>query len=123
MGEQASESATLRVRAFEIAGKKCIDLLSRSRAELRLLDSEDGRTNVVGATETEVSSAESLLSALREAFAARATASHGRNEESSRSHCVCILELPTRGGSIILVDCAGTERRQDTDQHSAERTR
>lgn len=115
--------AGVRLRVFEIKGNKCVDLMSRARSELKLLESEDGRTNVVGAQETPVSSVEDLQRAVHEAFARRATASHGRNEESSRSHCICIVELPAVKGSLVLVDCAGTERRQDTDQHSAERTK
>jgi len=122
-GGNDDSPSVLKVRAFEIVGKKCIDLLSRNGPELRLLDGEDGRTNVVGATEVNAKSEAELLATLRDAFAARSTASHGRNEESSRSHCVCIIELPVTGGSLVLVDCAGTERRQDTDQHSAERTK
>jgi len=123
IGERDAEHVTLK--AFEIAGKKCVDLMSHQRTELRLLDNEDGRTNVVGAFEVPVASPEETVSAFREALVRRKTGSHGRNEESSRSHCVCVVELPAAsgGGSLILVDCAGTERRQDTEQHSAERTR
>mmetsp|Transcript_64371 Transcript_64371/g.112340 ORF Transcript_64371/g.112340 Transcript_64371/m.112340 type:complete len:765 (+) Transcript_64371:19-2313(+) len=124
----------VKLRIFEIAGKKCVDLLSKQHMELKLLDNEDGRTNIVGANEVLVRSSEEFQKSWREGLGRRATASHGRNEESSRSHCVCVLEMPpaspgssraggSSSGSLILVDCAGTERRQDTDQHSAERTR
>lgn len=87
-----------------------------------MLDDEDGRTKIVGAIEAPVNSSDDFSRMLRDAMTRRATASHGRNEESSRSHCICIIDLPD-AGSLILVDCAGTERRQDTDQHSIERTR
>jgi len=119
---EMGETISVKLKVFEIAGKKCSDLLSKQPTELRLLDNEDGRTNIVGATEAPVSCTDDFLRLLREAFSRRATASHGRNEESSRSHLVSIIDLPD-AGSLILVDCAGTERRQDTDQHTAERTR
>lgn len=125
-GVEGSEPSvpSVMVRAFEIKGNKCLDLLSRSRTELKLMDSDNGRrTNIVGAEEVRVTCAEDLRQAAKGAFARRKTASHGRNEESSRSHCILLLELPNAGGSLVLVDCAGTERRQDTDQHSAERTK
>jgi len=123
--EAAADRAPMevRLRVFEIAGRKCFDLLSRARAELKLMDSDDGRTNIIGAAEAMAGNWEELQRTVKEAFSRRATASHGRNEESSRSHCVCIVELPSARGTLVLVDCAGTERRQDTDQHSAERTK
>jgi kinesin family protein 2/24 len=117
-----TSSVPLKLRVFEIAGKKCMDLLSRTKAELKILDDEGGRTQVVGAIEALPKSADEILSNLRDAFASRATASHGRNDDSSRSHWICMVELPSQG-SLVLVDCAGTERRQDSDQHSSERTR
>jgi len=115
------DEVAVRLKAFEVAGKKCFDLLPRQRTELKLLHDQSGRTNIVGAVEAPVSSADECLRLLREALGRRATAVHARNDESSRSHCVCVLDLLAVGGSLILVDCAGTERRQDTDQHSHER--
>eukprot|EP00931_Biecheleriopsis_adriatica_P061394 TRINITY_DN36912_c0_g1_i1.p1 TRINITY_DN36912_c0_g1~~TRINITY_DN36912_c0_g1_i1.p1 ORF type:complete len:812 (-),score=132.11 TRINITY_DN36912_c0_g1_i1:78-2513(-) len=111
------------LHVFEVAGKKCLDLLSKTRSELKLLDDEDGQTKLVGATEVSTVSGSDLIAALRDGFSARATASHSRNDESSRSHCVCMMRLRDSGGCLVIVDCAGTERRQDTDQHSAERAR
>jgi len=115
------DNVAVRLKAFEVAGKKCFDLLPRQRTELKLLDDQSGRTNIIGAIEAPVPSADECLRLLRQALSARATAVHARNDESSRSHCVCVLDLLAVGGSLILVDCAGTERRQDTDQHSHER--
>lgn len=116
------DEAAVCLKVFEIAGRKCFDLLPRQRTELKLLDDRCGRTNIVGATEAPVCSTEECLKLVRDAMSRRATAGHARNDESSRSHCVCILDL-LAGGQLILVDCAGTERRQDSDQHSSERMR
>lgn len=116
------DDVVVHLKSFEVAGRKCFDLLPKVRTELKLLDDQSGRTNIVGAIEAPVRSAEECCRLLREALARRATAGHQRNDESSRSHCVCVLNLVC-GGSLIFVDCAGTERRQDSDQHSAERMR
>jgi len=121
-GEKGSRPA-LQLRAFELVGKRCMDLFAKPQVQLKLLENEDGQTNVVGAVEVAVDSAEELVRAVHSAFLARSTASHGRNEESSRSHCVCVVDIPSSGGSVVLVDCAGSERRQDSEQHTADRTR
>eukprot|EP00928_Gymnodinium_smaydae_P096964 TRINITY_DN8673_c0_g3_i1.p1 TRINITY_DN8673_c0_g3~~TRINITY_DN8673_c0_g3_i1.p1 ORF type:complete len:634 (-),score=162.74 TRINITY_DN8673_c0_g3_i1:52-1893(-) len=123
-GGGRNASMSVRIKVFEIIGKKCLDLLSddSENRDLRLLEDEEGRTNVCGAAEMVTRSPEELLRHVREGLAARAVAAHARNDESSRSHCVCRLE-PQSGGALVLVDCAGTERRQDSEQHSVERVR
>eukprot|EP00928_Gymnodinium_smaydae_P009536 TRINITY_DN13577_c1_g2_i1.p1 TRINITY_DN13577_c1_g2~~TRINITY_DN13577_c1_g2_i1.p1 ORF type:complete len:1070 (+),score=162.73 TRINITY_DN13577_c1_g2_i1:55-3264(+) len=115
------QAQVVRVKAFEIAGKKCLDLLSKQRVELKLLDDAAGHTQVVGVEEVDVDSAETCLATLQKSLSRRAKAGHGRNDESSRSHYVCMLSPDGSQGSLVLVDCAGTERRQDCDQHTAER--
>jgi len=40
---------------------------------------------------------------------------------SSRSHSVCSIRLEASGGQLLLVDCAGTERKKDSMYHSKER--
>jgi kinesin family protein 2/24 len=101
--------AAISFRAFEVAGKKCFDLVRRERTELKLLDDKSGRTNVVGATEKLARSAQECLQELQSSLSRRATSGHARNDESSRSHCICMLDLLASGGSLTLVDCAGTE--------------
>mmetsp|Transcript_87471 Transcript_87471/g.245578 ORF Transcript_87471/g.245578 Transcript_87471/m.245578 type:complete len:701 (-) Transcript_87471:141-2243(-) len=111
------------LKAFEIIGKKCVDLLSDERADIKLLEDDNGDLNIVGATELVARCPEECQRTIGEALEGRTTGGHGRNDESSRSHCVCMVEIPATGGSLIFADCAGTERRQDTDQHTTERTR
>lgn len=65
-------------------------------------------------------SAEDLSTWLRRAHACRATSATEANDVSSRSHAVCVLRLRS-GGQLLLVDCAGTERRKDAMYHSKER--
>ena len=49
----------------------------------------------------------------------RVTCATDANAVSSRSHAVCILRLES-GGQLMLVDCAGSERKKDSMYHSKE---
>merc|ERR1711998_73167 len=55
------------------------------------------------------------------AHSRRATSATDANSVSSRSHAVCTLRLCASEGQLMLVDCAGTERRKDSMYHSKER--
>jgi hypothetical protein len=37
------------------------------------------------------------------------------NADSSRSHCICTIELSSIGGRLSIVDLAGSERQSRTD--------
>lgn len=53
--------------------------------------------------------------------ARRATSATLCNASSSRSHAVCrIMVDGPRGGSVTLVDCAGSERKEDSMYHTKE---
>ena len=102
---------------------------------------------VTGGVEVVVRSAEHLLELLARGRRRRATAATDVNGGSSRSHAVCQITisaaLPTdtdaglgsgaaedgaiddaRGtGVLTLVDCAGSERKEDSMYHSKERQR
>merc|ERR1719454_394632 len=58
---------------------------------------------------------------LQMAQSRRKTSATEANSVSSRSHSICILRLLRSGGQLMLVDCAGTERRKDSMYHSKER--
>jgi len=51
----------------------------------------------------------------------RATSATDANSVSSRSHAICTIRLFHSDGQLMLVDCAGTERRKDSMFHSKER--
>merc|ERR1719321_1789982 len=55
------------------------------------------------------------------AHARRATSATNANDVSSRSHAVCTLRLFQTEGQLMLVDCAGTERKKDSMYHSKQR--
>ncbi|CAL5376207.1 unnamed protein product [Camellia sinensis] len=42
------------------------------------------------------------------------------NERSSRSHCMVILDVPTMGGQLMLVDMAGSENIEQAGQNGLE---
>lgn len=114
--------ATVRVRYFEIRGKKAFDLLGADDealgSEIRLVD-EATSCRAEGAVVAAPSSASELLHILEAGKRRRATAATDVNGGSSRSHAVCRLELS--GGSLTLVDCAGSERSHDSMYHDAQR--
>lgn len=129
---------------FEIAGSKCLELLGDAPgSELQLMQGADGCVTPVGAARVAVTSTAQLLELIVLAKSRRATSATAANAVSSRSHAVCQLMLmppaaaadvsdacdddaavPPRAevGSapvLTLVDCAGTERKEDNDHHDA----
>lgn len=106
---------------FELAGKKCVDLLSQSGyQEVILRENRSGGMEVVGGERPIATSAPMLMSLINIGYKRRATDSTDVNNTSSRSHAVCQLRLPS-GGVLTLVDCAGSERKEDTMYHNKER--
>lgn len=74
---------------------------------------------LVGVEESLVDSIEHFKEKLGYAHELRATKATGRNEQSSRSHCICRLRVLHTGGVLTWVDLAGSERNQDTLHYSA----
>lgn len=120
---------TIKVSYFEIAGKTCVDLLQPGRVEIRLkeLFEEQGEeltgqmeVELVGAKEPEVTNAAELKKVIDEGKARRQTSSTQCNASSSRSHAVMRLTVTLANGStgrLTLVDCAGSERKEDNTHH------
>eukprot|EP00967_Tisochrysis_lutea_P068312 scaffold89477_cov27-Tisochrysis_lutea.AAC.6 len=126
---------------YEVKGDRCVDLLSAERGkELMLANDASGTTQLLGATTADINSAEELIAAIAQAKSRRATHATGANAASSRSHAVCQLELRVgtsvvqdgepplqrkrarAGGAILtLVDCAGSERKEDSAYHNSDR--
>ena len=141
-------AASVRVAYFEIAGKKCTDLLSPTRTEIALKEVGGGAVGagagaamdpseyrkldvqLIGAVEPEVRTAEELEAIIQAGKSRRAVSATHCNAASSRSHAVlrltCVLDRgPAAGevGRLTLVDCAGSERKEDNMHHSAEQRR
>ena len=125
VGMSTSEPPTLTF--FELAGSRCIDLLGATRGrELNLKMDAAGAVQPVGAVAEQIHSASQLVDILAQAKGRRATHATGANAESSRSHAVAKLTLPGKGprgkpAVLTLVDCAGSERKEDSAHHTAER--
>eukprot|EP00501_MAST-03F_sp_TOSAG23-6_P001750 GSMAST32.ASY1.ANO1.1827.1 assembled CDS len=93
---------------------------------LRVLEDGSGKTQLVGAMEVVVESAEDLIRNLESAMASRATAATGVHEHSSRSHAIFRITLKDSvteefRGMLMFVDLAGSERNADSWAHNAAR--
>mmetsp|Transcript_58401 Transcript_58401/g.136512 ORF Transcript_58401/g.136512 Transcript_58401/m.136512 type:complete len:556 (+) Transcript_58401:189-1856(+) len=122
----------MQVQFIELCGNAVFDLLvpvdpklnvrggQYRRPELRLRESKSGCYVAEGAQQIPIRSAQELKDVLRLAASRRATSATDANSVSSRSHAVCTIQLRS-GGRLLLVDCAGTERRKDSMHHSKER--
>ncbi|ETI32424.1 hypothetical protein F441_21165 [Phytophthora nicotianae CJ01A1] len=117
------------VSAIEIAGSKCYDLI-HDRSKVLVCDDGEGNTGLVGATEVEADSTNSLLEVLDNVKNLRSTESTTVNHQSSRSHLVCYINLRRRSsrdtlgelyGQLVLLDLAGSERNEDSFYHDAAR--
>ena len=138
----------LSLSCVELRGSHCFDLMLPHLPELRLREkkgerkerdkekseksekSDEAFTAFIpeGAHELHAQTPEALLAMFQSARQRRATRATEANDESSRSHAICTLRLGGSsqsqlgsGGSLTLVDCAGTERRKDSANHTRER--
>ena len=127
-------SRTADLRYFEVCGKRALDLLRKE--DLRRRDGDDDGAlhfspkplalsdDVSGVAADSVvarpGSAAQFLELLERGRARRATAPTDVNGGSSRSHAVCRLDF-AGGGSLTLIDCAGSERSKDSMYHDAQR--
>lgn len=111
------------VSYFEIYGGRCQDLLNgRQRLQVR----EDGSGDVVVGDlhEEEVVDGASLHEVMELGNANRTTHATESNDESSRSHAICVIALKVGKklvGKLSLIDLAGSERGADTKSHNQQR--
>jgi len=119
---------TVRMRYFELVGKRCVDLIGPSAGlELKLCNDGTDAVRPQGAAEPALDDSTRLLALLKLGKKRRATAPTDVNGGSSRSHAVCQVVV-SRGdggaeGLLTLVDCAGSERKEDSMYHDKERQR
>lgn len=118
----------VQVQCLELVGKKCRDLLNceTDADDVRIVDIDDGSVTFVNACTAVADSPRELMSVLVESQKRRATQSTEQNDVSSRSHAIYQIRTldgngKARGGVLTLLDCAGTERRNDSLFHSKER--
>uniref|UniRef100_A0A7S1J836 Kinesin motor domain-containing protein n=1 Tax=Eutreptiella gymnastica TaxID=73025 RepID=A0A7S1J836_9EUGL len=116
--------ARVEVTVLEIIGKQGRDLLSSAGGLVTFSDSGDGGVVITGAVEASPSNPAELLAVFANAKRRRAVASTAINATSSRSHCVttiCVSKEGQQTGRLVMVDCAGSERKEDSNHHSVER--
>ena len=125
--EVSSKQRTIQVKCVELMGNKCVDLIGNENKEVKLMDSGSS-VQFVGATTVTVESVVEFQRILHETKSRRATQSTDKNDTSSRSHSICQITIQPsltvsskRCGVLTLVDCAGTERRNDSLYHSKDR--
>jgi kinesin family protein 2/24 len=130
LGEGGRGAASIKVSYFEIAGKTCVDLLQPGRVEIRLkeLFEEQGdaltgqmEVELMGAEEPTVENAVDLKKVIDQGKSRRQTSATQCNASSSRSHAVMRLTVTNVDGVVgrlTLVDCAGSERKEDNTHHN-----
>ncbi len=137
-------ASAVRVAYFEIAGKKCTDLLSPARTDISIKEIGGGVSGgkefkelrpeeyrqldvqLIGAMEPAAKTCAELEQIIAAGKSRRATSATHCNAASSRSHAVLRLTCVLADGStgrLTLVDCAGSERKEDNMHHSAEQRR
>lgn len=103
-----------------------VDLLN-TRRPVAILEDSFGITQLTGALEQEVTSAEGMLALIDTATAFRRTEATHKNDSSSRSHAICRIRIQNPGmpaaedGVLYLIDLAGSEAARDTAAHDAQR--
>lgn len=122
--EKLCTNGEVALTMLELAGKDVRDLLAAqaNAPPIALRENADGELELAGASVNTCESGSALLEALAKGHRRRRTCGTMINSTSSRSHMICLLHL-TGGGSLVLVDCAGTERKEDSSRHTAERQR
>merc|ERR1719356_14264 len=105
------------------------DLLdpTSSPQDIKVMEDKGHCTRVVGLSSQEVQSPMDALHLLQEAQAVRTTRATQANDTSSRSHAVYRISICSGStgvtqnrSTLTLVDCAGSERNEDSTHHDAQ---
>ena len=113
-GKYAEEEPYFTASFFEIYGGKLFDLLNNKR-KLVIREDYNNKFQISGIKTVQVNTPNEMLEVLEHGNASRATQATHANDESSRSHAVCqvnIYSAARRGaklGQLMLVDLAGSE--------------
>lgn len=94
---------------------------------MRLCEDASGVIRVLNNVWEEVYSAQDMVQLLKESKKKLAIHATDVNATSSRSHCVLKINIMVSswrmGGCLTMIDCAGTERKEDSMHHTVERRR
>jgi len=115
-----SKNLVVSCSYFEIYSGKVFDLLS-GKSKLRVLEDGKQQVQIVGLTESEVTSVDDVLKLITSGNNLRTSGQTSANANSSRSHAVFQIVLRTNTkrrplhGKFSLIDLAGNERGADTN--------
>mmetsp|Transcript_28600 Transcript_28600/g.43230 ORF Transcript_28600/g.43230 Transcript_28600/m.43230 type:complete len:872 (+) Transcript_28600:57-2672(+) len=116
----------LRMSYIEIYNENVYDLLPKKevpsfqqRANLKLRESRDGDIFVRGLAKHRVTNVMHGLDLANKAKSKRHTSSNNINADSSRSHCICQLELSVRNTVSSANDEGANTTGYDTDEEAA----
>lgn len=122
---EEDDDPMIGIQFLELRGDKCFDLLANTKGrdfpELRLREHQ-GTYRAEGAMELYPRDTDDMRVVLETGHVRRKTSATGANAVSSRSHAVCIIRLFKTGGMLVLVDCAGSERKKDYVSHQGATT-
>jgi len=116
---QSFPDCYLQVSFYEIYCGKLYDLLNK-RVLLHCREDGKQKVNIVGLTETTVTSVEEIMQIMAAGLQERTSGVTGANADSSRSHAVLQMRLKSRSdpnknlGKMSFIDLAGSERGADT---------
>mmetsp|Transcript_9728 Transcript_9728/g.8692 ORF Transcript_9728/g.8692 Transcript_9728/m.8692 type:complete len:550 (-) Transcript_9728:141-1790(-) len=119
------ENTQVVVSYFEIYGGRCQDLLN-NRERLNVREDGNGEVVVSELLELSANNLDELQSIITTGNRNRTTHATESNDESSRSHAICLILLRDGNtskllGKISLIDLAGSERGADTKSHNRQR--
>ena len=117
---------SVKLSFVELCGQRCRDLMDDALSTVRIVDCDDGSVRFVNALSVTVFTPEELLVAIVAAKRRRQSPKDKENDGFSR-HVVCRIKVVPPGdapecvreGTLTLVDCAGTEKRKDTQYADA----
>lgn len=119
----AEEEASFTISFFEIYGGKLFDLLNNKK-KLIVQEDYNNKIQIPGLMNKEVTNEEEMLKIIEYGNSVRVTHATQANDESSRSHAICQLNIYSQArrgaklGQMMLVDLAGSERGQDTNSNN-----
>lgn len=108
----------IKASIIEIYNEKIKDLVDLTKVNLQIREDKVKGIYIDSLSEHIVDSAPKVLELIKKGMSNRATNSTNMNAESSRSHCIVLLniiqnnlkDLSARAGKLYLVDLAGSEK-------------
>ncbi|MEN2498755.1 MAG: Kinesin-related protein 6, partial [Marteilia pararefringens] len=115
--EKEFESIELFLSIIEIYNETIYDLLCDKESNLEIFEDSEGNFNLSGMKRKQIFNYKHSLDLMKKALDQRKSSDTSINRNSSRSHCICIIDLTKfhnensfSKSKLHLVDLAGSER-------------